>query len=120
LTLQLERVPEGKSIHPLLEAQTNQIRLIALMLVKLNMSVNECLEQYQSLSKQIFRKERPLWRRIFGSDISKYSAAQLQTAVEGLLSRKGLSVELSLRCSPQENRMQGYFPSFIRHTQYKR
>ncbi|KEF62566.1 uncharacterized protein A1O9_00539, partial [Exophiala aquamarina CBS 119918] len=81
--------------------------LIALMLVKLDMTINECLEQYQILSKQIFRKDRPLWRRIFGSDISKYSASRLQTAVEGLLSRKGLPADMSMRCSSQKNKMIG-------------
>lgn len=84
------------------------------MLVKLDMTINECREQYQILSKQIFRKDRPLWRRIFGSDISKYSASRLQTAVEGLLSRKNLPDDLSLRCSSQKNKMIGYVLSLSR------
>ncbi|KAK5057727.1 hypothetical protein LTR84_011728 [Exophiala bonariae] len=101
--------------HPILDPQdifdfavgTSTGGLIALMLVKLDMAVKECLEQYQSLSKQIFQKERPLWRRLFGSDISKYSASRLQTAVEGLLSRKSLPPELAIRQSSQNNTMQG-------------
>jgi len=111
LTLQLGQVLEGELVPSILKAYTNQFRLIALMLVKLDMTIHECLEQYQVLSKQIFRKGRPLWRRIFRSDLAKYSASQLQSAIEGLLSWKGLPVALSLRCSSQKNKMIGHVPS---------
>lgn len=77
------------------------------MIFKLEMSLDECLEQYQTLSKQIFAKQRSLFRRIFGSDISKYSAQRLQTAIEGLLARRGYRSDLSLQDPEQKGRIQG-------------
>jgi len=81
--------------------------LIVLMMVKLNMSLDECIEQYKVLSADIFSKRRPILKRIFGSDWSKFSGKRLQKAVEKLLASRGEPHDMKLRCSPQPNGMQG-------------
>ncbi|KIX07610.1 uncharacterized protein Z518_02263 [Rhinocladiella mackenziei CBS 650.93] len=81
--------------------------LIVLMLVKLDMSLEECIEQYKVLSGEIFSKERPLLKRIFGDDWSKFSGKRLQRAVEKLLSSRGQPHDLKLRCSTQKISVQG-------------
>ncbi len=77
------------------------------MMVKMDMSLDECIRQYKELSQYIFSKQRPLLKRIFGSDWSKFSGKRLQTAVEGLLRSKGHVEGAKLRCRCQQNSMQG-------------
>ncbi len=77
------------------------------MMVKLNMSLEECIHQYKILSADIFTKRRPVVKRIFGSDWSKFSSKNLQSAVEKLLASKGYPHDLKLRSSPQHNSMKG-------------
>ncbi|KAJ9616112.1 hypothetical protein H2204_014056 [Knufia peltigerae] len=79
--------------------------LIVLMLVKLNMSIDECIEQYKILSGRIFAKERPTIKRVFG-DWSKFSGRELQKSIESLLASRGHPPDLKMR-SPHPNSMQG-------------
>jgi hypothetical protein len=79
--------------------------LIVLMLVKLNMSIDECIEQYKILSGRIFAKERPTLQRMFG-DWSKFSGRELEKAIENLLASRGQPYDLKLR-SAHTNSMQG-------------
>ncbi|KAJ9499489.1 hypothetical protein H2202_005072 [Exophiala xenobiotica] len=79
--------------------------LIVLMLVKLNMSIDECIEQYKILSGRIFAKERPTLQRMFG-DWSKFSGRELQKAIENLLASRGQPYDLKMR-SAHANSMQG-------------
>lgn len=101
--------------HPTLNPQdifdaavgTSTGGLIVLMLVKLDMTLDECIRQYKVLSWEIFSKYRSLLRRIFGSDFSKFSGSRLQRAVEKLLSSRGHPHDLKLRGSVQRNQMHG-------------
>ncbi|KAI1619666.1 acyl transferase/acyl hydrolase/lysophospholipase, partial [Exophiala viscosa] len=80
--------------------------LIVLMMVKLNMSIDECIQQYKVLSSEIFAKERPALKRLFGSDWSKFSGEALSKAIEKLLASEGHAPDLKLR-SAHANSMQG-------------
>jgi hypothetical protein len=77
------------------------------MLVKLDMSVDECIQQYKILSRQIFSEQRPILKRIFGSDWSKYSGDRLQKAVEGLLKSRDQPIDLMMRSGLRKNIMRG-------------
>ncbi|EXJ85852.1 hypothetical protein A1O1_06221 [Capronia coronata CBS 617.96] len=107
-----EAIPED---HPILDPQeifdaavgTSTGGLIVLMLVKLDMTVDECIRQYKVLSGEIFSKYRSLLRRVFGSDWSKFSGNRLQGAVEKLLISRGHPHDLKLRGSVQRNQMHG-------------
>ena len=59
--------------------------LIALMLVKLGMTVDECIEQYKTLSEQIFGRKRSWTERISSRDYSKYSGDALRQFVVNLM-----------------------------------
>ncbi|KAK4942543.1 hypothetical protein LTR10_017672 [Elasticomyces elasticus] len=104
-------VPHG---HPTLNPQdvfdiavgTSTGGLIVLMMVKLDMSIDECIQQYKVLSSEIFAKERPALVRLFGSDWSKFSGEGLRKAIEKLLASKGYPPDLKLR-SAHSNSMQG-------------
>ncbi|KAJ9611425.1 hypothetical protein H2200_004609 [Cladophialophora chaetospira] len=80
--------------------------LIVLMMVKLDMSLDECIQQYKKLSRRVFSKRRSLVKRIFGSDWSKYSGNRLQKAVEDLLESRNHPVTLMMR-SASQNSMRG-------------
>jgi hypothetical protein len=60
-------------------------RLIALMMVKLNMTVQECIKQYKGLSKQIFGKPHWLGKRTMGFGTTKYSGARLRKFVVNVM-----------------------------------
>ncbi|OAP58833.1 hypothetical protein AYL99_06130 [Fonsecaea erecta] len=81
--------------------------LIVLMMVKLDMSLDDCIEQYKTLSRDIFSKQRPLLKRVFGSDLSKYSGTRLETAVGELLKSSHQPVNLGMRSGTQQNVMRG-------------
>ncbi|EXJ85112.1 hypothetical protein A1O3_05787 [Capronia epimyces CBS 606.96] len=105
-------IPEN---HPTLNPQdifdaavgTSTGGLIVLMLVKLDMTLEECIRQYKVLSGDIFSKYRCLVRRVFGSDWSKFSGMRLQRAVEKLLASRGHPLDMKLRGSVQHNQMHG-------------
>lgn len=77
------------------------------MLVKMDMSIDECMQQYKELSEVIFSKQRPLLKRIFGSDWSKYSGRRLQRAVEDLLKSRDHSMGLMMQSGRRKNTMKG-------------
>ena len=85
---------------------TDHSRLIVLMMVKLDMTVDQCIEQYKILSEEIFSKQRSLLKRVFG-DWSKFLGEELQKAVEDLLSSVGQEHALKLRSKTQQNNMRG-------------
>lgn len=78
------------------------------MLSKLGMSLDDCLEQYQILSRQIFVKKRSWCERILGSDISKYSGKRLQTSIEALLKWRGYPHDMKLQDGQHQISMHGY------------
>ncbi|KIW88909.1 uncharacterized protein Z519_10393 [Cladophialophora bantiana CBS 173.52] len=109
------QIPDGHTPHTMVNPQeifdiavgTSTGGLIVLMMVKLDMSLDKCIQQYKKLSRDIFSKQRPLLKRIFGSDWSKYSGRRLEAAVEGLLKSSNQPVSLEMRSKTQQNTMRG-------------
>ena len=77
-------------------AGTSTGGLIALMLGKLGMTVEECIEQYRSMSKIIFGKKQIRGRVSAGLWQSRYSGQRLRKCVEDLLVRRGHNRDLSM------------------------
>ena len=67
--------------------------LIALMLGKLGMPVEDCITQYRDLSTKIFRKKHIRGRITHGLSPSRYSGKRLRECVEQLLEAKGFNKE---------------------------
>ena len=67
--------------------------LIALMLGKLGMPVEDCITQYRDLSTKIFGKKHIRGRITHGLNPSRYSGKRLRECVEHLLETKGFSKE---------------------------
>ena len=88
------------------------------MLVVLDMSVDECIEQYRVLSRQIFSEQRNIAKRVFGSDWSKYSGETLQKAVEDLLQLRKKPVNLMMRSGVQKNIMLGCVSTHPKPSEY--
>ena len=74
-------------------AGTSTGGLIAIMLGKLGMSLEECIAAYRQLSKDIFRKKHFRGRLTGGIASSKYSASRLVQCTESLMKRKKLSTK---------------------------
>jgi hypothetical protein len=67
--------------------------LIALMLGKLGMPVEDCITQYRDLSARIFGKKHIRGRITHGLNPSRYSGKRLRECVEDLLEAKGFGKE---------------------------
>ena len=67
--------------------------LIALMLGKLGMPVEDCITQYRDLSTKIFGKKHIRGRITHGLNPSRYSGKRLRECVEQLLEARGFSKE---------------------------
>jgi hypothetical protein len=59
------------------------------MIVKLGMTVDECIEQYEDLSKQIFGKPHFIGKRTGGFGTTKYSGRKLRELVVELITSRG-------------------------------
>lgn len=59
----------------------------AIMLGRLRMGVDECLERYPRLASSIFGKgkKRSVATRVFTADSTKYNSAQLETAIREIV-----------------------------------
>ena len=80
-----------------LVAGTSTGGLIALMLGKMGMTVDECITQYEELSKKIFGKTH-FWGRItHGLAPARYSGKGLRDCVRKLLSNYQFDEDLSMR-----------------------
>lgn len=69
-----------------LVAGTSTGGLISLMLGKLGMNVNDCIEEYRNFSKAIFKRKQLL--AIGGFARSKYSGSRLEGCVRDLVRRR--------------------------------
>jgi hypothetical protein len=67
--------------------------LIALMLGKLGMPVEDCITQYRCLSAEIFGKKHIRGRMTHGLNPPRYSGKRLRECVEQLLEARGFSRE---------------------------
>ena len=59
------------------------------MIVKLNMTVDECIEQYKDLSKKIFGKPHVIGKRTGGFGATKYSSRRLHKHIVRLIKSRG-------------------------------
>lgn len=80
-----------------LVAGTSTGGLIAVMLGKLGMTLDECITAYHNLSKTIFSKKHLRGRATFGLAPSKYSASRLRAAVCTLLRGRGFDDNLPMK-----------------------
>ena len=80
-----------------LVAGTSTGGLIALMLGKMGMTVEECITKYEELSQKIFGKTH-FWGRItHGLAPARYSGKGLRDCVRKLLSDRQFDEDLSMR-----------------------
>ena len=79
-----------------LVAGTSTGGLIALMLGKMGMTVDECITQYEHLSKVVFSKKRVRGRLSFGLARTRYSGESLRDCVQRLLRVHRLDEDLQM------------------------
>lgn len=58
------------------------------MIVKLGMTVDECIEQYELLSKEIFGRPHMIGKRTGGFGTTKYSGRKLRDLIVELIKSK--------------------------------
>ena len=80
-----------------LVAGTSTGGLIALMLGKMGMTVDECIMQYEELSKVIFGRKHFRGRITHGLAPARYSGKSLRNCVRRLLRDRQLDEDLSMR-----------------------
>ena len=71
-------------------AGTSTGGLIAIMLARLGMSLEECIQEYQTLSKVIFKKKRIRGRLSGGLARARYRGGRLRDCVKELLEKRKL------------------------------
>lgn len=90
-----------EELHPYhvfkLVAGTSTGGLIALMLGKMGMTVDECITQYEALSKVIFGKKHFRGRITHGLAPARYSGKRLQNCIQNLLRDRQLNEDLSMQ-----------------------
>ena len=95
-----------------LVAGTSTGGLIALMLGKMGMTVDECITQYQELSKVIFGKKHLRGRITHGLAPAKYSGKCLRNCIRKLLSDRQLDENLPMRHEADE--VAWYVPALMK------
>ena len=91
---------DSAELHPhdvfRLVAGTSTGGLIALMLGKMGMTVDECITQYQELSKEISGKKHFRGRITLGLAPARYSGKRLRNCIRGLLRDRQLDENLPI------------------------
>ena len=87
--------------------------LIALMLGKIGMTVDECITQYEKLSKKIFGRKHLRGRVTHGLATAKYSGKCLHRCMQDLLRERGYDGDMSMR-NDGNDRIAWYAPSMLR------
>jgi hypothetical protein len=88
-----------------LVAGTSTGGLIAVMLGKLGMTLDECIAAYHDLSRTIFGKKHIRGRATFGLAPSLYSGSRLRRAVCSLLRSRGFGDDLPMRYVPGRDKI---------------
>lgn len=70
--------------------------LIALMMVKLGLSVDECIEQYEILSREVFGRPHFIGSRTGGFGTTKYSGRRLHDLVVGLIKKQSKEAQYKM------------------------
>ncbi|KAL8719856.1 MAG: hypothetical protein Q9181_008002, partial [Wetmoreana brouardii] len=95
-----DRLGTSSDLHPhqifKLVAGTSTGGLIALMIGKMGMTIAECIEKYEKLSKVIFGKKHMRARVTRGLAPARYSGKTLQKCIQGLLRERKLDEDLSM------------------------
>jgi patatin-like phospholipase/acyl hydrolase len=73
--------------------------LIAIMLGRLRMTVDECISAYTSLSDRVFEKKRHRMN-LKGGIQGRFDAAELESAVKKIVTDRGLEPDALLRDAP--------------------
>jgi patatin-like phospholipase/acyl hydrolase len=84
-----------------LVAGTSTGGLIAIMLGKLGMTVEQCMKYYHNFSQSIFRKKSTRGRLSMGLWRSRYSEGCLQDCVQKLLQDHGFSGDHQMQAQDQ-------------------
>ena len=109
----------SSELHPhhvfQLVAGTSTGGLIALMLGKMGLTVEECITQYQELSKVIFGKKHLRGRITHGLAPAKYSGKCLRNCIRKLLRERQLDENLSMR--HETDRVAWYVPVMLQNCQ---
>ena len=66
------------------------------MIVKLGMTVDECIEQYEVLSKRIFGKPHLIGKRTGGFGTTKYSGRKLRELVVELIKSRNAPADYKM------------------------
>ena len=108
-------VPCGE-LHPhdvfQLVAGTSTGGLIALMLGKIGLTVDECIKNYEELSKVVFGKQHLRGRISLGLANARYSGKGLRKCVRKLLRERGLDEDLSMK--HDTDKIAWYAPKMLR------
>ncbi|KAL9578610.1 MAG: hypothetical protein Q9212_005606 [Teloschistes hypoglaucus] len=100
---------KSSDLHPYhifqLAAGTSTGGLIALMLGKMGMTVDECISQYEDLSKKIFGKKHLRGRMTHGLAPARYSGKRLQKCIRELLRLRQLDENMSMKQSHADDKM---------------
>jgi hypothetical protein len=76
------------------------IRLIAVMLGRLKMSIDECIDAYLSLSDRIFQKKRHRVT-VKGNVQGRFDSDELELAVKEVIISQGLQEDALLKDTPE-------------------
>jgi len=85
--------------RPNLAHDVNPRSLLAIMLGRLHMSIDECTDAYVTLSKMVFQKQRhrvDLRGKIQG----RFDSDELERAIKEIVVRQGLDEDALLKDSP--------------------
>ena len=88
-----------------LVAGTSTGGLISIMLGKLEMPVDECIQKYHELSRRIFKKKQFRGGLTHGLARSKYSGNTLRQTVSDLIHDRGLDREIKMKCGDVPDRV---------------
>ena len=88
-----------------LVAGTSTGGLIAIMLGKLGMSIEECIRTYHTLSTEIFDKKHIRGRMTGGLGPTRYSGSRLQRCVRSLVERQSGNAELPMISGDRSDRI---------------
>lgn len=98
-----------KSVEPHdifdLVAGTSTGGLIAIMLGKLGMGVQECIDAYHGLSEDIFGKKHFMGKMTHGLSPSKFSGARLRRCIGELLKTRGFGEDLRMLSNDGSDRI---------------
>jgi hypothetical protein len=74
-------------------------RLIAIMLGRLRMTVDECIDAYVSLSDRVFQKQRHRVT-IKGQVQGRFDSEKLERAIKEIVAKQGLAEDALLKDAP--------------------